>query len=138
MPSSAQVTTSIQVNRLQQLGTSRAGPLYLHMVKLEAKVETQAKRNASGLIVRVRTGNLRSNIHSDTVIRGTTLVGQVIADAEYALAVHEGQQPHDIVPVRAKVLAWQGAGGQMRFATRVRHPGTHARPFLSDALRAIT
>lgn len=136
MASSNQITPDIQVQRLTALGTSPAGPLFRYMVTLEAKVETQAKRNASGSIVGVRTGNLRSSIHSDTVIRGTTLVGQVIADAEYALAVHEGQRAHDIEPNRSRVLAWQAPEG-MRFATRVHHPGTRARPFLTDALQVI-
>lgn len=136
MASTAQITPDIQIQRLQALGTSPAGPLYQHMVKLEAKVETRTKLNASGPIVRVRTGNLRSTIHSATQVRGTTLVGQVIADASYALAVHNGQRPHEIRPVHARVLAWQAPGG-MRFARRVHHPGTRARPFLTDALDAI-
>lgn len=136
MASTAKILTTIQASRLQALGSSRTGPLFLHMVKLEAKVETAAKRNASGPVVRVRTGNLRSSIHSATEIRGAQLVGQVIADAEYALAVHEGQRAHDITPTRARALAWQAPGG-MRYARRVHHPGTKPRRFLSDALSAI-
>lgn len=136
MVSTARVVTTIQTDRLISLGTSPSAPLYRHMVTLEAKVETQAKRNVSGSMVKVRTGNLRSSGHSATVVRGTRLVGQVIFDAEYALAVHQGTRPHDITPVRARVLAWQAPGGT-QFATRVHHPGTKGRPFLTAALSAI-
>lgn len=142
MASSAKITTTIQTQRLIAMGTSSSGPLYLHMVKLEAKVETQAKRNASGSIVKVRTGNLRSSIHPGTEVRGTKLVGLVIADAEYALPVHEGSKAHDVVPTRKKVLAWKGAGGSKNkpnlvFAKRARIPAQPGRPFLRDALDVI-
>lgn len=132
----ASITPNIQADRLMALGTSPAGPIYMHMVAGGARVETAAKRNASGAVVKVRTGNLRSSIHTEIHIRGTILVVAVNADAAYALPVHEGQKAHDIVPTRAKVLTWQGAGGQM-FAASVRHPGTKGRPFLRDALPAF-
>lgn len=138
MPSTARVTPDIQVARLQALGTSPAAPLFRYMVTLEAKVETRAKQNLSGRMVNVRTGNLRSSGRAETAVRGATLVGSVIFDAPYALAVHNGQKPHEITPTRpGGVLAWQAPGG-MRFARRVRHPGTRGRPFLKDALDVIT
>lgn len=138
MPSTAKVTVDVQAERLMDLGRSAAGPIFQHMVKLEAKVETAAKRNASGPIVGVRTGNLRSSIHSTTEVRGTLLVGIVTADASYALAVHEGTREHDIVPVAKKVLAWTPAGGSPVFATKVHQPARKGRPFLVSALDALT
>lgn len=136
---SARVNVNIQTNRLEDLGKSSTGPLFLHMVKLEAKVETAAKRNASGPIVGVRTGNLRSSIHSATEVRGSLLVGIVAADASYALAVHEGAREHDIAPVHAKVLAWTPAGGSGPvFATRAHQPARRGRPFLVSALDALS
>lgn len=136
MASSARFIPDIQVQRLQQLGTSPTGPLYLYMLKNEALVETQAKRNVSGSMVNVRSGNLRSSIHSTTQVRGTKLVGTISADAAYALAVHNGTAAHDIVPVNGRVLAWEAPSGTA-FATIVRHPGTKGKPFLTDALTVI-
>lgn len=136
MGSSATVRPAIEEMQLVALGTSQTGPLFKFMVSLDAKVETQAKRNASGPIVGVRTGNLRSSGHSAIDVRGRTLVGQVIFDASYALTVHEGAAAHDIVPVRAKVLAWQAAGGP-RFAYKVHQPARRGRPFLTEALRTV-
>lgn len=122
---------------LQRLGTSPAGPIYRHMVTLGGRVETAAKRNASGLIVGVRTGTLRSSISAaQPELRGTHLVVPVVAAAAYAVAVHEGTRPHDIVPVRKRVLAWKGPDGPV-FARRAHHSGTKARPFLRDALTVI-
>lgn len=136
MPSSARVTVNVQSSRLEDLGKSVTGPVYAYAVRLRAKVETAAKKNASGPIVGVRTGNLRSSIHSTTEVRGRLLVDTVTADAAYALAVHKGTRAHDIVPVKAKVLAWKSPAG-MAFAMRVHHPGTRPRPFLVEALKAI-
>lgn len=136
MASSSRVTTTVQSNRLMALGTSSAGPLYLYSAKLGAMVQTQAQRNLSGLMVKVRTGNLRSSGSTTTEVRGTKLVESVIFDAAYALAVHQGSRAHDVVPRSARVLAWQASGGP-QFAARVHIPAQRGRPFLSDALKVI-
>lgn len=136
MASSARVTPQIQADRLMALGTSPAGPVYLHIAKLGARVETQAKQNVSGTMVKVRTGNLRSSGHTVMSVRGTKLVNQVIFDAEYALAVHDGSKAHDVVPVGKKVLAWKSATGPA-FAMRAHIPAQVGRPFLVDALTVI-
>lgn len=136
MPSSARITPQILADRLMALGTSPAGPIYLHMAKLGARVETRAKQNLSGAMVKVRTGNLRSSVHPTTEVRGTRLVESVIADAEYAVAVHEGSKAHDVVPVGKKVLAWKSATGPV-FAMRAHIPAQAGRPFLVDALTVI-
>lgn len=136
MVSSIRIVPNIQLSELQAMGTSRTGPLYLFAVKTGAKVQTQAAQNLSGKMVKVRSGNLRSSLHSTTEIRGSLLVESVIADASYALMVHDGTEAHDIVPREARVLAWQGASGPA-FAMRVHHPGTAGRPFLTDALSVI-
>lgn len=133
---SAKITPDIQIQRLRDLGTSPAGPLYQFAVKIGARVQTQAARNLSGLMVKVRTGNLRSSLSSTTEVRGTMLVETIAADASYAAAVHQGQRPHDIEPREARVLAWPGADGPA-FATRVHHPGTSGKPFLTDALSEV-
>lgn len=128
---------TVQLQRLMSLGTSNAGVIHVYMVAGGARVETAAKRNASGSIVNVRTGNLRSSIHTAIEVRGNLLVVQVNCDAAYALAVHEGQKAHTVVPTRARVLSWQGAGGPV-FAMSARHPGTKGRPFLREAIPAFS
>lgn len=138
MASTARITVDIMTDRLLALGTSPAGPLYVRMVTLGARVQTKAAQNLSGSMVKVRTGNLRSSLSSATEVRGTLLVETVTADASYALDVHEGTRPHLILPRTGRVLAWKPAsGGPMVFSTRARHPGTTGRPFLADALDVI-
>jgi hypothetical protein len=133
----ADIDLTLYRDRLMSLGSGPVGPIFRYMVTLGARVDARAKRNASGPIVKVRTGNLRASIHTDIRTTAGTIKGVVQADAPYALAVHGGQKPHTIVPRRAGgVLAWRSPGGQPRFARRVQHPGTHARPFLTDALHS--
>lgn len=136
MASSAHVVVDVQPAQLERLGRSSSGSVYAYAVRLRAKVETAAKKNASGPIVGVRTGNLRSSIHSTTEIRGALLVDTIAADASYALAVHKGAKAYDIVPVKAKVLAWKSPAGN-GFAMRVHMPARKGRPFLTEALRVI-
>lgn len=93
-----------------------------------------------------RTGNLGRSIHIGAV---SETEAQTIASASYALYVHEGTKAHTIVPRRAKALAFPAAGsgtlsgrvrkgGKVRFAKRVRHPGTKANPFmLRGAVKAV-
>jgi hypothetical protein len=93
-----------------------------------------------------RTGNLGRSIR---IGRVTPKEAQTIAAASYALYVHEGTKAHDIRPRNAKALAFPAAGsatlagrvrkgGKVRFAKRVRHPGTKANPFmLRGAKKAV-
>jgi hypothetical protein len=82
-----------------------------------------------------RTGNLGRTIR---IGRVSASEAETIAGASYAIYVHEGTRPHVIVPRKAKALAWKGTGGKVRFAKRIRHPGTKANPFmLRGARKAI-
>ncbi len=67
------------------------------------------------------------------VADGAGVVCYVRATAPHALFVHEGTRPHDIVPRNARVLAFK-VGGEQVFATRVRHPGTKGKKYLTDQL----
>jgi hypothetical protein len=51
--------------------------------------------------------------------------------APYAVFVHEGTRPHIIRVRSAKVLT----DGVRFFGPQVRHPGTRAQPFLTQALQ---
>lgn len=79
----------------------------------------------------VDTGRLRASITPDMV--GPT-EGYVGTNVAYAAAVEYGSRPHEIRPRKANVLAWKDREtGEMRFAKKVNHPGTAARPFLEPA-----
>lgn len=115
------------------------------------QVGIRAVREAKILVPR-RTGNLGRTIR---VAGHTAEYVEVraggIREVGYAAAVEFGSRAHEIVPRRAKVLAWGGErtlGGRLRkgarathFARRVRHPGTRPHPFLRPgimaALRAV-
>jgi hypothetical protein len=94
-----------------------------------------------------RTGNLGRSIR---IGRVTPKEAQTIAAASYALYVHEGTKAHDIRPKNRKALRFPAdggsstlggrvrSGGKVRFAKRVRHPGTKANPFmLRGAQKAV-
>ncbi|WP_371374391.1 hypothetical protein [Sporomusa aerivorans] len=52
--------------------------------------------------------------------------------APYALFVHEGTKPHQILPRAKKALRW-ASGGKFVFAKGVWHPGTQKDQFLYEA-----
>lgn len=58
----------------------------------------------------------------------------ISANTPYARSVHEGSKPHDIVPRKAKVLAFM-SNGEMVFRKRVRHPGTKGNPWMSRTVK---
>ena len=60
-----------------------------------------------------------------------SLTYAVMTNVEYALAVHDGTQPHVIEPVSAGALYWPGAAHPVR---RVHHPGTAGNPFAERAM----
>lgn len=84
-----------------------------------------------------RSGHLKMTIHPGEL--GKTRA-TVEVSAPYAAPQEFGSRPHDIRPVRAKVLAWGGARrltGTLRsgatptnFATIVHHPGNPAVHYL--------
>ena len=62
-------------------------------------------------------------------------VGDLDDSVPHARYHHDGTRPHQILPVRAKMLRFT-VGGQVVFARVVNHPGTKANPYLVDAARA--
>lgn len=104
--------------------------------ELMRKIALSAVREQKLLVPR-KTGNLGRSIHIGAV---TPSRAETIASASYAAYVERGTRPHEIVPKRRKALRWAAgnarlsgsprAGGSVRFAKRVQHPGTRAKPFM--------
>lgn len=109
-----------------------------HALLRELQLATVAE--AKRLVPR-KTGNLARTIRPGTISRDAALVrAGGTSQVGYAAYVELGTRAHDIVPTRAKVLAWGGErrlSGRLRsgakathFARRVHHPGTKAKPYL--------
>lgn len=96
----------------------------------------KAPRNRTG--INYSTGRLQSTIRSQRGRHNKELEGRVIAVPEHALYVHQGTNPHTIVPKIAPRLTffWHKKGRVVAFH-KVRHPGQQAQPFLSDALEKV-
>lgn len=105
------------------------GPVAKDMLRRGYKVESAAKRNVTK---NTDTGRLRSSISTILISRNQKPVVRVGTDVEYALFIHNGTKAHG--PRRAKMLRWEGKGGQIIWAKRVR--GIKANPFLLNALDA--
>jgi hypothetical protein len=61
-------------------------------------------------------------------------VGPIVPYAGY---IETGTAPHEIRPIRARVLAFKGSEGKMVFASVVHHPGTKANPFMHRTLEQV-
>lgn len=77
------------------------------------------------------TGRLATTIR---VHREGPFSRRIHAHAPYAAYVELRTRPHTIRRRRAKALRWVEPSGRVRFAWKVRHPGTDAQPFLRPAL----
>lgn len=127
---------------LRQLLTGRQGPVARDMLRRGLLVETQAKRNLSGIggPKRVDTGRLRASINTQLVVRDGRPVAVVGTNVFYARWVHDGTgiygpRGRRITPVRRKRLRFRPGGtGRYVYARSVR--GMAGNPFLRNALRA--
>jgi HK97 gp10 family phage protein len=80
-----------------------------------------------------RTGKLAQSITKQ--VEGLEAsVGPLVS---YAGFVEFGTAPHEIKPIRANVLAFQGVDGKLAFSAVVRHPGTKANPFMQRTKNQI-
>lgn len=106
-------------------------------VKLAVKEasEAVAERARENHSYRTRTGLLeREGVdtrYEDEGYRGIIFLN---TDVPYALAVHEGSKPHEILPRNKQALRWATPDGTaFWFAKRVHHPGFKGDPFLYKA-----
>lgn len=81
----------------------------------------------AGAVLNARSGALRDSIFSDISADADGILATVGSngDVKYAAIQEYGGKTsaHEILPVKAKALAFV-AGGALRFARRVEHPGS--------------
>ncbi|WP_297299234.1 hypothetical protein [uncultured Methylovirgula sp.] len=108
---------------------------------LRQALEAQVIANLSGAILTPRSGRLLGSIDSDLEDDGSGSMARVGSDdVPYAGILEYGGKTaaHDILPSKAKTLAFV-TGGAQRFAKIVHHPGSTIRAFafMGSALDAL-
>jgi phage gpG-like protein len=110
--------------------------------QLCAALEAQVVANLSGEVLNMRSGALVDSISSDLEDDGSQITATVESSGvPYAGILEYGGKTaaHDIVAVKAKALAFM-AGGALRFAKLVHHPGSliRAYAYMGSALEALS
>ena len=98
--------------------------------KTAFKIEGDAKRKAP-VNKQSGGGNLRQSISSRMTGKASA---EIVSKAKYSAYVDQGTRPHIISVVNKKVLANRRTG--QIFGRMVRHPGTRAQPYFSDAVQS--
>ena len=81
-----------------------------------------------------RSGRLMQSIIKE-VSEFEASIGPQVA---YAVYVELGSSPHQIRPLRGKVLAFEGTTNKLVFTAVANHPGTEANPFVKRTGEQIT
>ena len=115
------------------LGAQVNEVLQRRMRSIIRQVAADARTNAP-----VDTGRMAQAIKEDPIESPTPfrVIGGVTSHAPYSIYVHQGTAPHVIRPRNASALRFK-AGGETVFASSVNHPGTRARPFLTNAVARV-
>lgn len=115
------------------LGAQVNEVLQRRMRSIIRQIAADARTNAP-----VDTGRMAQAIKEDPIESPTPfrVIGGVTSHAPYSIYVHQGTAPHVIRPRNASALKFE-AGGRTIFASSVRHPGTRARPFLTNAVARV-
>ena len=108
---------------------------------LQARLLAKVEANLSGDVLQTRSGALKASIVAELLVAPDGLIASLESHGVPYAAIQEyggTTPPHDIVPVKARALAFAGAGGTM-FARRVHHPGSviPAHAYLGGALEAL-
>jgi hypothetical protein len=122
-------TLDMDAGRLRMVG--------IDGLRQEINRTARAVFNRSQVLCPVDTGNLRaSGRRTPVVVVGNYVKTEIIYDAEYAAAVHNGR--------RALTIRAKGNGrlkfvvdGRTVYARQVHQPARAGRPFLAQALREI-
>lgn len=122
---------------------SPSGPMGRHMIG-RATLFQRAARNTLG--PHRKSGCLEDSMVKRLELLGDHLAVRVVSDTSpcsptrtsYSLFVHEGTQPHLILPKNGDLLSFYWANGPdgpgQYFFRQVNHPGTVAIPFFKDNL----
>lgn len=135
-------THRLNMTALNQLLSGPQGGVAQDMLRRGLLVETQAKRNISGVggPKRVDTGRLRASINTQLVVRDGKPIAVVGTNVFYARFVHDGTglygpRHRRIYPVRRRRLRFRPHGrGRYVYARSVK--GSPGNPFLRNALVA--
>ncbi len=126
--------------RLDAYPAALAAALRAKAAELAAALADTVKNDKlSGGVLNTRSGALRDSIVADVSADADGVVASVYSDGDvkYAAIQEYGGKTgaHEILPVKAQALAFM-AGGALRFARRVEHPGSMipARSYLGSAL----
>jgi hypothetical protein len=127
----------VDASRLAAFVRSPGGPVVRDLMRRGTNVQTAARAKAP----KGATRALERSIVKRLAIEARGPVVYIGTDVPYALWVHEGSDPHVIVPRRRKALRFPAPGSApgavaVVFARRVNHPGSKGTPFLVDALPA--
>ena len=138
---------TVQITGADQLSNRLAAAPAAIQSALRAKAADLAERlrkhvtddKLSGQVLNARSGALRASIAAEVDDQAGQVIARVFSagDIKYAAIQEYGGRtaPHDIVPDKAKALAFL-AGGAPVFAKIVHHPGSQipARSYLRSAL----
>ena len=126
--------------RLDELPGAVVAAVAARSAALADRLLTLVHTKLAGGVLQSRSGALAASIGIDgPKIEGDRVVTTLFAggDLKYAAIQEYGgvTSPHDILPSRAKALAFVAGGGEV-FAKLVHHPGSHipARSYLRASL----
>ena len=119
------------------LDSDVADAIGVKMAMLQDELLAKVEANLSGDVLRTHSGALKASIAASLTADASSVSVEVGSTGVPYAAIQEygGQTPpHDIVPVKARALAFAGV-----FAARVHHPGSTipARSYLGAALDAL-
>jgi phage gpG-like protein len=130
--------------RLDAFPAALAGDLALKAKALsEALADKVRNEKLSGQVLSARSGALRDSIGAEVTNDGDAIAAFVgsYGDVKYAAIQEYGGKTaaHEILPSKANVLAFV-AGGAMRFARKVEHPGSviPERSYLRSSLEEMS
>jgi hypothetical protein len=127
---------AVQAKLLLGVPASVRARLLQTVTALTLELERHVKADyLTGQTLKVRTGRLRSSIHSEILDTPTSITGLVGTAVDYGRAWELGFQvpARTILPVKKKALFWPGAAHPV---AQVNQPARTqaARPFLRPAL----
>lgn len=125
---SISVSTSVQFNRtaVERLLRLPGGLVDRNMRRRIGRALEEARRDAPGSM------KTRLSASFDRTAAGPR--GTIFLRHPAAVFVTRGTRPHEIRPVRARVLRFT-VGGRVVYASVVHHPGNQPNPFMERALR---